>query len=131
MPGIAGCTSQSIERASGAVSIRAKIYQARAWRTTRAPSLPVLGEGARGRPKFPFLPRLRDDPKIVGGDDPKVIGDSVAEPIPIFGDGSPKERHDSQSELREGLIGLVVGDLFVHDAPAPFDGSKMRTIGWR
>src|ERR1700756_5041790 len=75
------------------------------------------------------IPGLRDDPKIVGRDDTKVVGDSVAKAVPFFGNSSPKEAQDCRSELREGFIASVIGDMFVHYAPASFDRIKMRTIG--
>jgi hypothetical protein len=79
--------------------------------------------------KFPAIPGLRDDPKIVGRDDAKVVGDSVAEAVPFFGNSSPEEAQDCRSELREGFIASVIGDMFVHYSPASFDRIKMRTIG--
>src|SRR6516164_3216081 len=75
------------------------------------------------------LPALRDDPKLVGRDDTKVVGDSVAKAVPFFGNSSPEEAQDCRSELREGFIASVIGDMFVHYAPASFDRIKMRTIG--
>src|SRR6266568_376507 len=77
----------------------------------------------------PALPGLRDDPKIVGRDDTKVVGDSVAKAVPFFGNSSPKEAQDCRSELGEGFIASIIGDMFVHYAPASFDRIKMRTIG--
>src|SRR5215831_10607716 len=75
------------------------------------------------------IPALRDDPKLVGRDDTKVVGDSVAKAVPFFGNSSPEEAQDCRSELREGFIASVIGDMFVHYAPASFDRIKMRTIG--
>ena len=37
------------------------------------------------------IPALRDDPKLVGRDDTKVVGDSVAKAVPFFGNSSPEE----------------------------------------
>src|SRR5258707_8645906 len=79
--------------------------------------------------KFPDIPGLRDDPKIVGRDDTKVVGDSVAKAVPFFGNSSPEEAQDCRSELGEGFIASIIGDMFVHYAPASFDRIKMRTIG--
>src|SRR6516165_945800 len=79
--------------------------------------------------KFPAIPALRDDPKLVGRDDTKVVGDSIAKAVPFFGNSSPEEAQDCRSELREGFIASVIGDMFVHYAPASFDRIKMRTIG--
>ncbi len=76
-----------------------------------------------------IIPGLRDDPKIVGRDDTKVVGDSVAKAVPFFGNSSPKEAQDCRSELGEGFIASIIGDMFVHYAPASFDRIKMRTIG--
>src|SRR6516225_3714567 len=78
---------------------------------------------------FPVIPALRDDPKLVGRDDTKVVGDSVAKAVPFFGNSSPEEAQDCRSELREGFIASVIGDMFVHYARASFDRIKMRTIG--
>src|SRR6516165_1844871 len=75
------------------------------------------------------IPGLRDDPKIVGRDDAKVVGDSVAKAVPFFGNSSPKEAQDCRSELGEGFIASIIGDMSVHYAPASFDRIKMRTIG--
>src|SRR6516225_4046941 len=80
-------------------------------------------------PNSPAIPALRDDPKLVGRDDTKVVGDSVAKAVPFFGNSSPEEAQDCRSELREGFIASVIGDMFVHYAPASFDRIKMRTIG--
>src|SRR6266446_5275249 len=98
-------------------------------------SLPRISSSSRRScptpimPRPPDIPGLRDDPKIVGRDDTKVVGDSVAKAVPFFGNSSPKEAQDCRSELGEGFIASIIGDMFVHYAPASFDRIKMRTIG--
>src|SRR5262245_20566406 len=94
-----------------------------------AASLLTRSPQRRGSPRAPAIPALRDDPKLVGRDDTKVVGDSIAKAVPFFGNSSPEEAQDCRSELREGFIASVIGDMFVHYAPASFDRIKMRTIG--
>src|SRR5262245_33778373 len=96
--------------------------------------LPSVSQKTGGDPRVYLarthaIPALRDDPKLVGRDDTKVVGDSVAKAVPFFGNSSPEEAQDCRSELREGFIASVIGDMFVHYAPASFDRIKMRTIG--
>src|SRR5437660_3152478 len=40
-----------------------------------------------------------------------------------------RKRRICRSELGEGFIASIIGDMFVHYAPASFDRIKMRTIG--
>ena len=62
-------------------------------------------------------------------DHAKIVRDSVAEMFPASGYGVPEELDDLHAELGEGLVILVVGDVFVHQAPQPLDGIEMGTIG--
>ena len=41
----------------------------------------------------------------------------------------PEELDDLPAELGEGLVVPVVGDVFVHQGPQPFDGIEMGTVG--
>src|SRR5262245_12789062 len=109
------CNQVSFSRSAGLVPMSA------IWRRKFCPSATAPGRSA--------IPGLRDDPKIVGRDDTKVVGDSVAKAVPFFGNSSPKEAQDCRSELGEGFIASIIGDMFVHHAPASFDRIKMRTIG--
>ena len=70
-----------------------------------------------------------DKPKIGAVDDAEIVGDSVAEMFPASGHGVPEELDDLPAELGEGLVIPVVGDVFVHQGPQPFDGIEMRTVG--
>src|ERR1700689_4288644 len=74
-------------------------------------------------------PRLSENPKMGAMDDAEIIGDSVAEPLPLSGHGMPEELDDLPAELGEGLVVPVVGDVFVHQGPQPFDGIEMGTVG--
>src|SRR5271166_6478419 len=75
------------------------------------------------------IPRLSENPKIGAMDDAEIVGDSVAKPLPLFGHGMPEELDDLPAELGEGLVVPVVGDVFVHQGPQPFDGIEMGTVG--
>src|SRR5262245_1230090 len=75
------------------------------------------------------IPGRRAEPKSVWRDDTQVVGDSGATAVALFGNSSPKEAQDCRSELGEGFIASIIGDMVVHHAPASFDWIKMRTIG--
>ena len=62
-------------------------------------------------------------------DDAEIVGDLVAEPLPLSGHGMPEELDDLPAELGEGLVVPVVGDVFVHQGPQPFDRIEMGTVG--
>ena len=40
-----------------------------------------------------------------------------------------EELEDLWAEFVEGLVIPVVGDVFVHQSPQPFDGIEMGTVG--
>src|SRR6204780_2404155 len=94
----------------------------RDWTSPCSPSL-------FGRKNLPAIPRLGENPKIGAMDDAEIVGDSVAEPLPLSGHGMPEELDDLPAELGEGLVVPVVGDVFVHQGPQPFDGIEMGTVG--
>ena len=58
------------------------------WRANRA----IEPESTKFPVNFPVIPALRDDPKIVGRDDTKAVGDSVAKAVPFFGNSSLRKR---------------------------------------
>src|SRR5258708_9847222 len=72
-----------------------------------------------------IIPGLRDDPKIVGRDDTKVVGDSVAKAVPFFGNSSPKEAQDCRSELGAGFCSLGIGP---RSTAGSFGSSAMKRL---
>src|SRR4051812_31484868 len=62
--------------------------------------------------------RLRHNPKILGGYDAEIVGDSIAELVPFCRNGSRQEGHDGRFEFRKAPITSVMGRVFVHHAPA-------------
>ena len=79
--------------------------------------------------KVPAIPALSEDPKTAGGDDPEIVGDSVAKKLPFFRNCPSKELQDGSSELAEARVVPVVGHVAVHHAPASFNGIEVRTVG--
>ena len=81
-------------------------------------------------PKFPAIPRLSDDPKLVAVDDAEVVGDSIAEAVPVLGNCVFQEFQNCSLELPERFVVPVVGRVLVHESPTLFDRIEMGTI-WR
>ena len=63
-----------------------------------------------------------DNPKIGAMDHAEIVADSVPKALPLFGHCMPEERDDLPAEFVENLEIAVAGDVFVHQAPQPFDG---------
>src|SRR6516165_7219832 len=62
-------------------------------------ALKTISKGTKKSSNVSVIPALRDDPKLVGRDDTKVVGDSVAKAVPFFGNSSPEEAQDCRFEL--------------------------------
>src|SRR5271165_2381800 len=102
---------------------------AKATRMSGRPRLPSR-TGLASAFTIPAIPRLSENPKIGAMDDAEIVGDSVAEPLPLSWHGMPEELDDLPAELGEGLVVPVVGDVLVHQGPQPFDGIEVGTVGW-
>jgi hypothetical protein len=61
--------------------------------------------------KFPALPQLCDDPKFIAVDDAEVVGDSIAEAVPVLGNCVFQEFQNCSLELPERFVVPVVGRL--------------------
>ena len=79
---------------------------------------------------FPVILRLGDDPKFVAVDDAEVVGDSIAEAVPVLGNRVFQEFQNCSLELPEGFVVPVMGRVLVHESPTLFDRIEMGTI-WR
>ena len=75
--------------------------------------------------KFPVIPRLSDDPKLVAVDDAEVVSDSIAEAVPVL---VFQELQNCSLELAERFVVPVVGRVLVHESPTLFDRIEMGTI---
>src|SRR5258705_12590528 len=78
--------------------------------------------------QFPAIPRLSDDPKLVAVDDAEVVGDSIAEAVPVLGNCVFQEFQNCSLELPERFVVPVVGRVLVHESPTLFDRIEMGTI---
>src|SRR6266404_2240813 len=74
--------------------------------------------------------QLGDDPKFVAVDDAEVVGDSIAEVVPVLGNRVFQEFQNRSLELPEGFVVPVMGRVLVHESPTLFDRIEMGTI-WR
>src|SRR5450432_4048882 len=74
--------------------------------------------------------RLGDDPKFVAVNDAEVVGDSIAEAVPVLGNRVFQELQNCSLELPEGFVVPVMGRVLVHESPTLFDRIEMGTI-WR
>ena len=63
------------------------------------------------------IPRSRQNPKILGVDDSKIVGDRITEVGPISGNRFAQEGERRVGELSASCVAFVVGDMLVHDAP--------------
>src|SRR5258708_16309252 len=79
---------------------------------------------------FPVILRLGDDPKFVAVDDAEVVGDSIAEAVPVLGNRVFQKFQNCSLELPEGFVVPVMGRVLVHESPTLFDRIEMGTI-WR
>src|SRR5271155_5140287 len=80
--------------------------------------------------KFPVIPRLSDDPEFVTVNDAEVVGDSIAEAVPVLGNCVFQEFQNCSLELPERFVVPVVGRVLVHESPTLFDRIEVGTI-WR
>ena len=62
------------------------------------------------------------------GDDTKVVGHGIADFFGLFRKGPVEEFVDRFDKPGKTVIGPVMGDAFVHDAPKPLDRVEMRSI---
>ena len=74
--------------------------------------------------KFAVIPRLSDDPKLVAVDDAEVVGDSIAEAVPVLGNCVFQEFQNCSLELPERFVVPVVGRVLVHEAQHCSIGSR-------
>ena len=63
-------------------------------------------------------------------DDTEVVGDSIAEAVPVLGNRVFQEFQNCSLELPERFVVPVVGRVLVHESPTLFDRIEMGTI-WR
>ncbi len=59
------------------------------------------------------------NPKILRLDDEKIIGDRIAEFLPVSGDIFPQEFERCVGKFPACGVGFVVRQMLVHDAPEP------------
>src|SRR5258708_29013475 len=82
----------------------------------------------QAEPTISAIPRLSDDPKLVAVDDAEVVGDSIAEAVPVLGNCVFQEFQNCSPELPERFVVPVVGRVLVHESPTLFDRIEMGTI---
>src|ERR1019366_2256616 len=63
------------------------------------------------------IPGLRQNPKILWADDAKIIGDGIAEALPVLGDFVAQEIERGVRKLSACGVAFVVRDVLVHDSP--------------
>src|ERR1019366_9810907 len=68
-------------------------------------------------PNFLGIPGLRQNPKILWADDAKIIGDGIAEALPVLGDFVAQEIERGVRKLSACGVAFVVRDVLVHDSP--------------
>ena len=64
-----------------------------------------------------FIPRSRQNPEIPWADDAKIIGDGVAQAVPVLGDFAAQEIERGVRELSACGVAFVVRDIPMHEAP--------------
>src|ERR1019366_1841227 len=64
--------------------------------------------------KIVSLPGLRQNPKILWADDAKIIGDGIAEALPVLGDFVAQEIERGVRKLSACGVAFVVRDVLVH-----------------
>jgi len=64
-----------------------------------------------------YIPRLSENPKIPGVDDAEVVGDLVAETMPVSRHLLTQEVKDRRPELGEARVAFVVSDMPMHQRP--------------
>src|ERR1019366_9823767 len=63
------------------------------------------------------IPGLRQNSKILWADDAKIIGDGIAEALPVLGDFVAQEIERGVRKLSACGVAFVVRDVLVHDSP--------------
>ena len=79
--------------------------------------LPAESPLWRWQPRMRYLPRSRENPKILWVDDSEVVRDSVAVGVPIPRHVVAQEGQHCDAEILEAGVALVVGDVPVHQPP--------------
>jgi hypothetical protein len=79
-------------------------------------SLSIVPDG-KNEPVILDIPRSRHNPKILWVDDAEVVGDGVAEAVPVLGDFVAQEIERDIRELCARGVAFVVRDVLVHDPP--------------
>ena len=87
-------------------------------------TLPRLGSRVRipsPAPKFiNYIPGLRQNPKIIWADDAKIIGDGIAEALPVLGDFVAQEIERGVRKLSAcGVAFVVRAFLRIHTCGFP------------
>ena len=63
------------------------------------------------------IPNSLQNPKVLMGYDPEIIGDGISPFCPLLWHSSAKEIEDGFDEVAEARRELVVGHFAVHDSP--------------
>ena len=63
------------------------------------------------------IPNSLQNPKVLMGYDPEIIGDGISPFCPLLWQSSAEEIEDSVDEVAEARMELVVGHFAVHDSP--------------
>src|SRR5271166_6613158 len=71
---------------------------------------------------------LTQDPKFGGKDDAEIISDRIAKLAPFPWDFVAEEVENGVGEFPTRWVGLVVGEMLVHQRPQPLDGIEMRAV---
>ena len=66
---------------------------------------------------FDAIPGSGHNPKILWRDDAEIAGDGVAEGGPVFRNFAARKIEHGSGGLAAFVIGFVVGDIFVRQAP--------------
>ena len=91
-------------------------------RTFQRRVCPGRGEGDRP-PRLPadllklYIPRSRQNPKILWVDDAEVVGDRITKACPVLGDFVAQEIERGVREMSACGVAFVVRDISVHEAP--------------
>ena len=64
-----------------------------------------------------YIPNSLQNPKILVGYDPEIIGDGISPFCPLLWQSSAEEIEDSVDEVPEVGMEPVVGHFAVHDSP--------------
>src|SRR3954467_9292919 len=75
------------------------------------------------------IPGSPENPKILRGNDAKVIGHTIAKRVPPVGHIAAQETEHSFAEAVVSGVTSVMGHGFVHQSPETLDWVQMRTVG--